>query len=156
MHRFFDRFWHWFFFDSASILEPNLEPCWPLFRSKHGDCERAVGGLCWVYLLFRFLGRPGPLLAPSGLDLGRFGPPFWRFLVPIFFIIFKFFASTFSATLALCWSIFFTKIWFVMGWWSYAKRKGFLYCDISFLMIFIGSFTNYIILCKFSRNFVRI
>ena len=90
MHRFFDRFLHRFFFDFASILEANLEPCWPLFRSKHGEGECAEGGLCWVYLLFRFLGRPGPLLAPSGLDLGGFGPPFWRFLVPIFFTISKF------------------------------------------------------------------
>ena len=124
-HHFFDRFLHRFFFDFASILEANLEPCWPIFRSKHGDAELAEGGLCWVYLLFRFLGRPGPLLAPSGLDLGGFGRPFWRFLVPIFITISKFLASTFSATLALCWSIFFTKIWFLMGWWGYAKRKGF-------------------------------
>ena len=102
MHHFFDRFLHRIFFDFASILEANLEPCWPLFRSKHGDRERAEGTLCWVYLLFRFFGRPGVLLAPSGLDLGGFGPPFWRFVVPIFFRISKFLAPTFSATLALC------------------------------------------------------
>ena len=56
---------------------------------------------CWVYLLFRFFGRPGPLLAPSGLDLGGFGPPFCRFLVPIFFIISNFLNLIFSTTLAL-------------------------------------------------------
>ena len=121
-----NRFLHRIFIDFWSILEANLEPCWPLFRSKRGEAERAEGGLCWVYLLFRFFGRPGPLLAPSGLDLGGFGPPFWRFLVPIFFTISKFFPPTFSASLALCWSIFFTKIWFVMGWWGYAKCKDFL------------------------------
>ena len=102
MHQIFDRFWHRFLIDFYSDLEANLEPCWPLSRSKHGDAECAEGGLCWVYLLFRFLGRPGPLLAPSGLDLGGFGPPFWRFLVPIFFTISKFVAPTFSASLALC------------------------------------------------------
>ena len=91
MHRLFDRFLHRFFFDFASILEANLEPCWPLFRSKHSDAKCAEGVFCWVYLLFRFLGRPGPFLAPSGLDLGGFGPPFWRFSVPIFFTISKFF-----------------------------------------------------------------
>ena len=37
MHRFFDRFLHRFFFDLASILEANLEPCWPLFLPKIGD-----------------------------------------------------------------------------------------------------------------------
>ena len=30
MHYFFVRFSHRFFFDFASILEANLEPCWPL------------------------------------------------------------------------------------------------------------------------------
>ena len=39
MHRFFDRFLHRFFFDFASILEANLEPCWPLFRSKYGEAN---------------------------------------------------------------------------------------------------------------------
>ena len=27
---------------------------------------------CWVYVLFRFFGRPDPVLAPFGLDLGGF------------------------------------------------------------------------------------
>ena len=36
MHQIFDRFWHRFFIDFCSILEANLEPCWPLFRSKYG------------------------------------------------------------------------------------------------------------------------
>ena len=35
---------------------------------------------CWVYVIFRFFGRPGPLLAPCGLDFKGFGLPFWRFL----------------------------------------------------------------------------
>ena len=33
---------------------------------------------------FWFFACPGGLLAPSGLDLGRFGHPFGRFLVPSF------------------------------------------------------------------------
>ena len=76
--------------DFGSNLEPNLGPCWPLFRSKHGAAQPAVGSFCLVYLLFRFFGRAGFLLAPSGLDLGRFVPPFWRFSVPIFFTILSF------------------------------------------------------------------
>ena len=47
-------------------------------------------------------GRPGPLLAPSGLDLGGFELHFGRFLVSIFFTISRFFATIFLATLALC------------------------------------------------------
>ena len=35
---------------------------------------------CWIYVIFQFFGRPGPLLARFGLDFGRFGPPFWKFL----------------------------------------------------------------------------
>ena len=35
---------------------------------------------CWVYVIFRFFGRPGPLLALFGLDFRRFGLPFWKFL----------------------------------------------------------------------------
>ena len=54
MHRFFDRFLHRFFFDFASIWEANLEPCWPLSRSKYGGPNQHLGGLCWAYLLFRF------------------------------------------------------------------------------------------------------
>ena len=37
MHQFFDRFRYRFFIDFWSILEANLEPCWPLFRTKYGD-----------------------------------------------------------------------------------------------------------------------
>ena len=80
MHQIFDRFLHRFFFHFGSILGPKLGPCWPNFRSKWGG---PVGGrppFCWVCVTFRFLGRPGPLLAQFGLDFGGFGPPFWRFL----------------------------------------------------------------------------
>ena len=57
------------------------------------------GVLCWVYLFLGFFGRPGCLLASSGVDLGGFGRPF---------------LEVFGATLALCWSIFFIQIWFGM------------------------------------------
>ena len=40
----------------------------------------SIPPLCWVYVIFRFFGRPGPLLAPFGLDFGGFGLPFWRVL----------------------------------------------------------------------------
>ena len=70
-----------------------MAPCWPLFPIKYGGPNYWMGGFCWVYLLFRCFERPSTLLAPSGLDLGRFGPPFWRFLVPIFLTISKFLAN---------------------------------------------------------------
>ena len=37
MHHFFNRFLHRFFFDWASILEANLDLCWPFFRLKYGN-----------------------------------------------------------------------------------------------------------------------
>ena len=123
MHQIFDRFWHRFFIDFWSFLEANLEPCWPLFRSKHGNRERAVGGLCWVYLLFRFLGRPGPLLAPCGLDLRGFGAPCWRFVL-------RFCVDLASQLGAMMATFSFkmsgrcgTPAWSLKGWWGYAKRK---------------------------------
>ena len=35
---------------------------------------------CWVYGLFRFFGRPDPLVAPFGLDWGGVGARFWEVL----------------------------------------------------------------------------
>ena len=116
MHQFFDWFLHRFFIDFGSILEANLGPCWPHFPPKWGDLVARRPLFCWVYLLFRFFGRPGPLLAPSGLDLGGFGPPFSRFLIPIFFIISKVFDLFFSNLSPM------EVPWLWMGWWGYAKR----------------------------------
>ena len=64
-HLFFDRFLHRFFLDLCSIWEANLEPCWPHFPPKWGDGNWLPPLFCWVYVVFRFLGHPGPLLAPS-------------------------------------------------------------------------------------------
>ena len=94
-----------FCIDCSSIVLRMWKPTWShngTFSLKIRRGYFRERWLCWVCLLFRLSGRPGPLLAPSGLDLGRFGPPFWRFLVPIFFTISKFFAPPFSATLTLC------------------------------------------------------
>ena len=125
MHHFFDRFLHRFFFDFPSILEANLEPCWPLFRLKYGEANLGKGGLCSIYVIFRFFSRPGPLLAPFWLDFGGFGAPFWRFLASIF----RYFCKIWGG---LCWNsfgfifeAFLTKLWLGMGWWGYAKRKEF-------------------------------
>ena len=79
-HQFFDRFLHRFFIDFGSILGPKLGPCWPHFPPNWGEAVARRPPFCWVYVIFRFFGRPGPLLAQFGLDFGRFGPPFWRFL----------------------------------------------------------------------------
>ena len=64
---------------------------WPKNRSKMFFCyvfAMLVGGkavrrrppFCWVYVTFRFFGRPGLLLAQFGLDFGRFGSRFSKFL----------------------------------------------------------------------------
>ena len=70
MHQIFDRFLHRFFLHFGSILGPKLGPCWPHFPPKWGDPVWRRPPFCWVYLIFRFLGRPGPLLAQFGLDFG--------------------------------------------------------------------------------------
>ena len=49
------------------------------FSSKMKGAVARRPLFCWVYVLFRFFGRPGSLLAQFGLDFGGFGPPFWRF-----------------------------------------------------------------------------
>ena len=109
MHQFFDRFLHRCFIDFWSILEANLEPCWPLFRTKYGEGIWGKGAPCWVYVIFRFFGRPGPLLGPFWLDFGGFGAPFWRFLGSILEVF----------------GLHFGRFWLGMGWWGYAKRKEF-------------------------------
>ena len=48
MQQFFDRFLHRFFIDFWSILEPNLGPCWPLFRLKRGAAVRVRPLFCCV------------------------------------------------------------------------------------------------------------
>ena len=50
------------------------------FSSKMGGAVGRRPPFCWVYVIFRFFGRPGPLLAPFGLDFRRLGLPFWKFL----------------------------------------------------------------------------
>ena len=50
------------------------------FSTKMGQPCGDPPPFCWVYVIFRFFGRPGPLLAPFWLDFGGFGAPFWRFL----------------------------------------------------------------------------
>ena len=94
MHRFFDRFSHRFFFDFASILEANLEPCWPLFRSKWGDRIKFHPLFCQVYVIFRFFGA-NPLGYPIGPCPKTDG-------VPLLGLVFGFMWARFSKVL---WSI---------------------------------------------------
>ena len=77
-HRFFDRFLYRSFFEFGSILEANLGSCWPHFLPKWGDPVGCRPLFCWVYVIFRFFGPPGPFLAPFGLDLGGSGARFWK------------------------------------------------------------------------------
>ena len=39
-----------------------------------------MGVRCLILIFFQFFGRPGPLLAPFGLDLGGSGARFWEVL----------------------------------------------------------------------------
>ena len=86
-HQFFDRFLHRFFIDFCSFWDPNLGPCWPHFRSKWGGRVACSRVFCWVYVIFRFLCPPGPLLAPFWGGWGsifrffdRFWGRFWKVL----------------------------------------------------------------------------
>ena len=105
MHHFFDRFLHRFFFDFASILEANLEPCWPPWGHLGGSW-RPLGGLLeasWGLLAALFAGRVvcvesmlffdflavlapswphfGSILEGSGLHFGSFWRPFFHIFV---------------------------------------------------------------------------
>ena len=96
MHQIFDRFLHRFFLHFGSILGPKLGPCWPHFPPKGGAPVGLRPLFCWVYVIFRFFGPPGPppgpilarfwrvrgsILEVFGLHFGGFGAPFWTFLV---------------------------------------------------------------------------
>ena len=110
-----------FFCYFGSILGPKLRPCWPHFPSK--SCPTVVRRppFCWVYVIFRFFGRPGPLLAQFGLDFGRFGHPFWKFLKsilevyghdlgPTWLVIWYFFKLFFFVILDPSWQTFGSKL----------------------------------------------
>ena len=146
MHQFFDRFLHRFFIDFCSFLEANLGPCWPHFRSKWGDPVACSPLLCWVYVLFRFFGHPGPVLAPFGLDLGGSGAGFWE----VFGLDFGSFWRQFGHTTPLgkpALSIRSAGVWFWMGWWGYAKRK-----EYSTLLLFNYSIVwSTFITCEYLR-----
>ena len=62
-------FWIDFFIDLGSHFSPQ----W-----KYAVTRRPL--FCWVCVTFRFFGRTGPLSAQFGLDFGKFGPRFWKFL----------------------------------------------------------------------------
>ena len=72
---------------------------------------------------FSVFGASWPLLGALWARFGRVRASILEVFGAHFHQISKLLEPTFSATLALCWSIFFTKIWFGMGWWGYAKRK---------------------------------
>ena len=72
-HRLFDRFLHRCFIDLGSFLEANLESCWPLFRQNVGKYFLVHPVFCWVYVLFRFFGRPDVHRAKNVARGARFG-----------------------------------------------------------------------------------
>ena len=75
-----------------------------IFSSKRGEGSSA-NPLLEVYVLFRFLGRPGPVLAPFGLDLGRSGARFWM---------------VFGLDFRRCWALFWKFLMTGMTEWSFA------------------------------------
>ena len=119
-HQFFDRFLHRIFIDFCTILEANLAPCWPHFRSKWGGPVACSPLFCWVYVLFRFFGRPGPLLAPFGLDLGRSGARFWK----VFGVDFGRFWARFWKLLVTIWAYDYSWKIYGSSWKTYSFSFG--------------------------------
>ena len=137
MHRFFDRCLHRSFIDFCSILESNLAPRWQLFLQNVGSHFLVHPPPCWIYVLFRFFCRPGPLLPRFRLDLGSSGARFWK----VFGLDFGRFLGSIFGSFGLCFGSFWRQfghttplgkpalsihsagVWFWMGWWGYAKRK---------------------------------
>ena len=111
-----------------------MGPCWPHFRSKWGGPVARSPLFCWVYVIFRFFGRPGPLLAPFGLDFGKVWGSIWEVFQDGFGSILKVFQDGFGSILKVFqeglgsilerFGRFAARlfIWFWMGWWGYAKR----------------------------------
>ena len=71
-----------------------------------------------------------PSLGTFWARICKVGARFWRFLAPIFLTLLKFADFIFSATLALCWSTFFTRLWCWMGCGGYAKSQAFILFDL--------------------------
>ena len=57
-----------------------MAPCWPLFPQHVGKHILVQPLFCWACAVLRLFGRPGPLLAPFGLNLGGSGARFWEVL----------------------------------------------------------------------------
>ena len=70
--------------DICTVLAPSWDPTWghvDHFFAQDGGTEfKAPLFFVGSMFFFRFGGPHGPLLAPFGLDFGRFGAPFWRLL----------------------------------------------------------------------------
>ena len=76
-------FWSIFasmFINFWSILEANLEPCWPQFPPKWGGACGAPPSFLLGICCYSVLGLSWTPLGSVGLDFGRFGPRFGRFL----------------------------------------------------------------------------
>ena len=85
MHQIFDRFLHRFWLHLGTQLGAMLAT----FSEKRGAGEKCSPLPCWVFVIFRFFGRHGPLLAQFGLDFGRV----WASILEVF-----------GPNLALCWA----------------------------------------------------
>ena len=90
-------FYFVFFLVFGSVLGAKSGPRWLHFRTKWGDPVGCSPLFCWVYVIFRFFGRLGAILAPFWLHFGASGPnlasilevfgsilaPCWRYVGPL-------------------------------------------------------------------------
>ena len=83
MYQIFDRFFTKIFYRFLLVFGSQLGAMLATFSLKKGVAVKGPPLFCWVYVIFRFWNRPGPILAPFGLDFGRFGLRFWKFLTSI-------------------------------------------------------------------------
>ena len=58
------------------VLGPMLGPCCARFQQKWSDRVGSPLLFIWVYVIFRFFGRCGAILAPFWLHFGVSGPDF--------------------------------------------------------------------------------
>ncbi len=117
-----------FFYRFLLDLGGQLEPCWPLFRTKYGDTILAKGGFVGTVLFFDFLVALAPVQA-------QFWSRFWKVRASILEVCgfhFGCFWSRFGShvlynfgTFKSCPFFLFPLVVSKAGWWGYAKRNEF-------------------------------
>ena len=113
----FDRFWDGFFIRFSSNLGPNLEPCWPLFRTKWGGRPGKVFLFLVAFIFFPIFSRGKPGVPHRGAPQNRWGTPpglaFWTHIESVFnrFVIhFASFAALVLASILALFTCSFSKL----------------------------------------------